>query len=162
VKSGYSVLEVLIVVVILGVLASVTIPHLGSHLDEIKLNSILLESEAAVILAKNYSQALSEPVGVSFNITNDSIVGFQIVNLSASEDNKVIETIVVDPVISVTLNSQIGQVIFNPTSSIRIKDRSGEDFPPQDCVIRFSDSDQVTGDVVIFEHSGAVQVFRDF
>ncbi|MBT6121592.1 prepilin-type N-terminal cleavage/methylation domain-containing protein, partial [bacterium] len=97
-KSGYSVLEVLIVVVILGVLASVTIPHLGSHLDEIKLNSILLESEAAVILAKNYSQALSEPVGVSFNITNDSIVGFQIVNLSASEDNKVIETIVVDPV----------------------------------------------------------------
>jgi prepilin-type N-terminal cleavage/methylation domain-containing protein len=162
VKSGYSVLEVLVVVVILGVLASVTVPRLGDHLDKIKLNSILLESEAAVILAKNYSQALSEPIGVSFNITNDSIVGFQIVNLSAPEETKIIETILVDPVISVTLNTQIGQVVFSPTSSIRIKDRLGGALPQQDCVIRFSDSDQVTGDVVIFEHSSAVQVFRNF
>ena len=71
--AGYTVLELVIVVLILGIVATLALPALNASFDDVRIYSASTEVVSALHFARNSAMGAAQPVNVAGNVPNDWI-----------------------------------------------------------------------------------------
>ncbi len=76
-QSGFTIIELMIVVVLIGIFASLTLANLSSHSDKLKLKSQARDVLSNLRLARSLAVSNRAPHGVFFDSNNRRFILFQ-------------------------------------------------------------------------------------
>jgi type IV fimbrial biogenesis protein FimU len=74
---GFTMVELMVVLLILGIVSAVAVPSIKSSLDEMKLDAAAREAVSAIYYAQSISIKEGESYGVKFNKTIQAIICFK-------------------------------------------------------------------------------------
>ena len=106
-NKGFTLLEVLIVVMIIGVLTSIAVPNYTNAVEKSRLTEALVNSKAIVDAAQRYVQMDPTQEGQSFTSANIADVQLQ----GGSWDNAAAGTVYTTKLFSYTLGTTTGTVV---------------------------------------------------
>lgn len=83
-KRGFTLIEVVIVAVIIGIISTIAIPRFGKVMTRLKMKTSGRDIISQLRLARSYAVSQKKPFGVYFDIENNQYVLFEdMVNLSS-------------------------------------------------------------------------------
>lgn len=148
---GFTVIEILIILFIVGIVASLAVPGLRPSLFRLKLDSQHHEAAGILELARQYSHSHSRSARVALTYSDESIVQIQLVDPSLTDP---VEALSLDTSIRITSTPKVDQIIFSPLAPITLKLASVTLNATSNVLFSFSAKNEVTRNLTLYYHTG--------
>ncbi|MFC1752479.1 prepilin-type N-terminal cleavage/methylation domain-containing protein [Thermoproteota archaeon] len=169
-KNGFSLLELLIVLVVLGVITSIAFPRYTFHKARMHFEAAVDGSKAVFDLAKGYSTALNRVVRVSINKdTQNKLMDLSVIDVNppdSSTGNVLEQLILRDPWVITISPSTVEYIDYYPHESVKLLN-AGKSLvsDSENCSIGFVmeySSRTLSANVVIYSQSGSSKLYKNY
>jgi|GEM_PF-5737214 len=143
----------------MAILLSIVLPRYSKNAARTKIITSTKQLGNFFDVARNYSVALNKDILVSFNITNSSLKEVQLLALTPSSDPKLLETLIMEDSIGVTLSvSTARRLLFSPRKPIRLYTESLQVLPSENIKFIFFTDLPISGNILLYYQTGHYQM----